>query len=156
MSSSVVIIRLRGRAGGDWRIEQTLGLLRLNRRYSAMVYPYSEEIKGMIRKVEAYITWGELDEEGIDMLLNRMKTREGKKIDDETLKINLNMNIDDFKQKIVSGELRINKYSKLFNLPISLHPPREGFYGKVSVHFKNGGEYGYRGSYIKELLRRMV
>jgi len=37
-----------------------------------------------------------------------------------------------------------------------LRPPKKGFKGKVKRSFAAGGEAGYRGEEINELLKRMV
>jgi large subunit ribosomal protein L30 len=37
-----------------------------------------------------------------------------------------------------------------------LHPPRKGFKGKTKKSFAAGGEAGYRGEKISELLKRMT
>jgi large subunit ribosomal protein L30 len=37
-----------------------------------------------------------------------------------------------------------------------LHPPSKGFKGKIKRGYGSGGELGYRGEKINELLRRML
>jgi large subunit ribosomal protein L30 len=37
-----------------------------------------------------------------------------------------------------------------------LHPPSKGFKGKTKKGYKSGGEAGYRGEAINDLIKRMV
>ena len=37
-----------------------------------------------------------------------------------------------------------------------LHPPRGGFKGSTKKPYSDGGELGYRGPAINELIRRMI
>jgi large subunit ribosomal protein L30 len=37
-----------------------------------------------------------------------------------------------------------------------LHPPTKGFKGKIKKSYSAGGELGYRGEKINELIKRMV
>jgi len=37
-----------------------------------------------------------------------------------------------------------------------LHPPRKGFKGSIKKSYRAGGEAGYRGEAINDLIRRMV
>jgi large subunit ribosomal protein L30 len=37
-----------------------------------------------------------------------------------------------------------------------LHPPSKGFKGKTKKNFRAGGEAGYRGEAINDLVKRMV
>ncbi|ARM75944.1 50S ribosomal protein L30 [Acidianus manzaensis] len=156
MAGSLLIIRIRGYASTPWNIQETLEMLRLPKRFNAMVYPNDNNIKGMLIKVQPYITWGELNEDGAELILSRLKTLDHNGLTDEVAKKYFGMDKGELKQKIVSGELKINKYSSIFSLPIRLHAPSGGFKGKINSPYKNKGEFGYRGIEINNLLKRMV
>lgn len=66
--TTIAIVRIRGYAGAPWFINDTLEMLRLPRKFNAMVYPLTPSIEGMLRVAEPYITWGELNEEGASTL----------------------------------------------------------------------------------------
>ncbi|AWR97301.1 50S ribosomal protein L30 [Acidianus sulfidivorans JP7] len=156
MPRSLLIIRIRGYASTPWNIQQTLEMLRLPRRFNAMIYPDTKDIKGMLIKVQPYVTWGELNEEGAELILSKLKTLHHENINDEYVKKYFGITKEDLKQKIVNGEIKINKYSSVFLLPIRLHAPSGGFKGKINAPYKNKGEFGYRGIEINNLLRRMI
>lgn len=156
MSNSILVIRIRGYASTPWNIQETLEMLRLPRRFNAMVYPYTESIRGMLIKVQPYVTWGELNEEGAEILISKLRTVNHNKVDNEFIKKYFSLEKSEFVKKIAEGEIKINKYSSLLSLPIKLRPPSGGFKGKVSKPYKNKGEFGYRGIEINNLLKRMI
>ena len=152
------IIRIRGYAGTPWYIQDTLELLRLRKRFNAMIYEDTEPIKGMLRLVEPYVTWGELNDEGLRLLLSRLYVKPGNsRINNEFLKSKLKIeNFDEFVRKIYEGQLKLHKLDDYFKLPIRLHPPSGGFKGKINTPYNLKGELGYRGDKINELIKRMV
>nr|WP_252896805.1 50S ribosomal protein L30 [Metallosphaera hakonensis] len=140
--SSIVVIRLRGSASTPWEIQETLEMLRLKRNYNAMIYPKDDNIVGMVRKVQSYVTWGELNLEGIKAIISKIRTAEGP-LNEEITKKYFGMSMEDLISKIVQGQIRINQ-SPMLKLPIRLHPPRKGFKGKINSFLGAGGELGYR------------
>ncbi|BBG24382.1 50S ribosomal protein L30 [Sulfuracidifex tepidarius] len=154
MENLMLIIRLRGSAGSPWFIEEALETLRLKRVFNAMVYPDSSSLRGMLIKVQPYVTWGEVSEEGLSNLLKRLKPK-GKSME-EALKSLGASDLDSLRVSILEGKLAFHKLDEEFKLPLTLHPPRGGFKGSVKKPFKDEGEFGYRGQKINELLKRMV
>jgi large subunit ribosomal protein L30 len=63
------IVRLKGRIGVRKDINATLDTLGLKRRYNALVVESSPVILGMLKKVENFVTYGELSEENYAKLL---------------------------------------------------------------------------------------
>ena len=152
------IIRIRGYAGTPWYIQDTLEMLRLRRRFNAMIYEDTPSIRGMLKVAEPYITWGELNEEGLRLLLSRLYVKPGNaRINDEFLKSKLKIeSFEEFVKKIYEGQLKLHKLDDYFKLPIRLHPPTGGFKGKINRPYNLKGEFGYRGEKINELIKRMV
>lgn len=58
----IVVVRLRGHVGMRQEMEDTLRLLGLPSANSAVALPRTERNLGMVRKVEGFVAWGELDE----------------------------------------------------------------------------------------------
>ena len=152
------IIRIRGYAATPWFIQDTLKLLRLEKNFNAMIYEDSKTLRGMLKIIEPYVTWGELNEEGIKLLLSRLYTKPGKdRINNEFLKTKLKIEeYNEFVKRISEGQLKLHKLDYYFKLPIRLHPPSGGFKGKISRPYNLKGEFGYRGEKINELIKRMV
>ncbi|MCH1771899.1 MULTISPECIES: 50S ribosomal protein L30 [Metallosphaera] len=152
--SSILIVRIRGSASTPWDLQEVLEMLRLSKQYSAMVYPKQDDIVGMVRKVQSYVTWGELNMDGAKALMSRIETVKGA-LDQSFIEKELGLSTEDFIKKLVDGELKLNSIPSI-KLPIRLHPPRKGFKGKINSFIGSGGELGYRGEKINELVRRMV
>ncbi|MEB3851532.1 MAG: 50S ribosomal protein L30 [Desulfurococcales archaeon] len=155
------IIRIRGTVDVHPEVETTLRLLRLHRRYTASLYHSSlPGLEGMLRKVENWATWGEIDAETlVELLRIRGRLVGDKPITDLWVAENLKIlgGIPELARKLVDGELHYHELEKYGVKPFfRLHPPRGGFRGSIKRHYKAGGELGYRGPAINDLIRRML
>ncbi len=74
-SELIAIIRVRGRVGVRQDIEETLKRLKLTKPNHLVIYPKTDSILGMIKKVNSYITWGEVDKNTLE-LLDKRATKE--------------------------------------------------------------------------------
>ncbi len=74
--TTLLAIRLRGSCSVNEKIEDTMQMLGLKRRYSAIVVETNDVVNGMLRKVESFITWGEPNVETLASInkLNPKKT----------------------------------------------------------------------------------
>ncbi|MBI4021685.1 MAG: uL30 family ribosomal protein [Candidatus Aenigmarchaeota archaeon] len=57
------IVRIRATVNRNQRIEDTLRMLGLHRANRCALHPDTPTVRGMIRKVENWVTWGEVDRE---------------------------------------------------------------------------------------------
>ncbi len=156
-----VVVRIRGTADVHPDIEKTLYLLRLRRKYTASLYHSSlPGIRGMLRKVEDWATYGEIDRETLIKLLStRGRIAGDKPLTDEWIRDNLGLygGISELADKLLEGQLYYHKLSKHGVKPFfRLHPPRGGFKRSIKKHYNAGGELGYRGSDINNLILRML
>lgn len=69
----IVAVRVKGRVGVDKPVEDTLRMLHLYRKNFCAILEDSKVTKGMLAKVENYITWGVAEEETIKMLEQKSK-----------------------------------------------------------------------------------
>jgi large subunit ribosomal protein L30 len=153
------IIRLRGIVGTPQDVEYTLRLLRLARKYHCVVYPGTPAIKGMLEKVKDWVTWGEVDHETLVQLLkSRGRVRGDKPLTDEYVKKVLGLeSVEDLAKSIIEGKMLPHEMERFGIKPVfRLHPPKKGFKGSIKKHYKDGGELGYRGKEIIDLLKRMI
>ena len=159
------IIRIRGRVDVRPDVEYTLSLLRLHRKYRLVLYPSSTPgIEGMLRKVRDWVTWGEIDRETlVELLRTRGRVPGNKPLTDEYVKEKLGLSgIDELADKLLKGEIMLHKlYDRKRKIwvikPVfRMHPPRGGFKGSIKKHYGAGGELGYRGPAINELIKRML
>lgn len=156
-----VLIRIRGQADVHPDTEKTLYLLRLRRKYAAALYHSSlPGIEKMIKKAENWLTWGEIDRETlIELLSKRARLKGDRPLTGEWVAINLGLpgGIHDLADKLLAGEIHYHRLEEKGVKPFfRLHPPRGGFKGSIKNHYKVGGELGYRGPDINQLVIRML
>ena len=143
ISVNLVAIRIRGLTKIKTKIEDTLQMLRLYKNNYCSVFPNNPVYEGMLKKSKDYITWGEIDEETLKLLVEKRGEEFTGKEGDTNSKIKYNY-------FFVSNK---KKYKKYFRL----NSPKKGFGRKGIKHpFANGGTLGYRGNKINDLIKRMI
>ncbi|MCE4610662.1 MAG: 50S ribosomal protein L30 [Desulfurococcales archaeon] len=154
------VIRIRGMSGVHPEVERTLYLLRLRQKYAAAIYHSSlPGIWGMLKRVENWATFGEVDKPTlVELIRVRGRLLGDKPITDEWVKSSLGLSgVEELAEKLLAGEIHYHKLKSLGVKPFfRLHPPRGGFKGSIKRPYGDGGELGYRGSAINELIRRML
>ena len=152
------VIRLRGRVNVNPDVKHTLRLLRLHRKYNLAVYPKNlPGLEGMLRTAKDWITWGEIDESTLKLLLeHRGIIIGGHKLTDKAVLEEQGLkNIDELVEKIFTGDVVLHKNNKIKPV-FRLHPPKRGFEKTIRKPYKNMGELGYRGASINALIRKMI
>ncbi|HDM36776.1 MAG TPA: 50S ribosomal protein L30 [Candidatus Syntrophoarchaeum butanivorans] len=149
------VIRLRGDVGLRPEIRDTLKMLRLHRVNHCVLLPDDPHYLGMIKKVTNHVAWGEVNLESVELLLRRRGRLEGgKRLTDEYLRENTEFDsIESLSRAIYEGKVRIKDIPKLKPV-FRLHPPRKGHRG-IKRSFKEGGELGYHGDKINDLIKKM-
>jgi len=152
----LAVIRIRGLIDVRGEIEDTLNMLRLNRNCHAVLIDDRPSYLGMLKKVENYVTWGEVSKDTIAMLLKkRGRTKGNGRLTDEYAKKVEYKSLDELAEAIWKLEV---EYKNLPDIePVfRLHPPRKGYKGGIKKSYRAGGSLGYRGEDINELLKRMM
>jgi large subunit ribosomal protein L30 len=152
----LVVVKIRGTVSAQREARETLSLLRLTHTNHAIIIDSRAAYKGMLQRVNSYVTYGEPTKETVVMMLNKRGRLAGdKKLTAEYLESAGYKTVDDLAQAIVDCKVQ---YSKLPNVEprFKLHPPSKGYKGKTKKGFQAGGEAGYRGEAINELVKRMV
>lgn len=135
------IIRISGQVGLRKIIVETLNRLRLQRKYACIVINPSKDQLGMIKKVENFVAFGEINKETFEKLIEKR----GQLIDKKK-----KINVKECAEKIEKGK----KYQELNLKPFfRLHPPRKGIDSKK--HFPKG-VLGNHKNKINELIERML
>lgn len=138
------VIRIRGLANLKKDIEDTLAMLRLNRKMHCVLLKDSDSIKGMLQKVRNWVTWGEIDDETLKKLIIKRGRKTGEK------KLTEQEAEEAFK-KLKENQKMPEEVKPVFRLT----PPSKGFKESIKQHYPKG-ELGYRGKEINELLKRMI
>ena len=63
--------------------------------------------------------------------------------------------LNDLAESIFKVDVEFNSLPEVKPV-FRLHPPKKGFKGKIKRSYASGGEAGYRGEAINDLLKRMV
>ncbi len=167
----IAVIRLKGLADTSPEVERTLDILRLRRRYACVVIDERPAYLGMLKTIKDWITWGEVDADTLTELLRKRGRLVGDKpLTDDWVKRYGWSSIDEFALAYITGEVnqlacpndkpwpKVN--NKVLCIPglkpfFRLHPPSGGFRG-IKRGYNEGGDLGYRGIAINELILRML
>lgn len=157
MQQRIAIIRLQGKIGVKKKIRDTFNLLRLYKKYSCVVVPNTKPYVGMITKLKDYITWGEIDESTLKLLLEKRGRLPGKQsLTDKYIKEKIKIDIPQFSKEIFEFKKDFKDLPGLKPF-FKLAPPRFGFENKGTKRpYSLGGSLGYRKNKINELIQRMV
>lgn len=150
------VVRLRGKHDLRDEVSDTLRMLHLTRQNHCVIVPEDPTTKGMLRVVKDHVTWGEVDAEVLaKLLLRRGRAVGDKPIDDAFVKAHSAFkSIWDLSQAVAKGEASLRDVKELRPV-LRLHPPVKGLRG-IKRGYHDGGDLGYRGSAINELLVRML
>lgn len=157
----IAVIRLKGDVDIPEKIRYSLHILGLRSRYSCIVLPDSPSLQGMLTTVKDWVTWGEVDKDTLLLLLKeRGRLKGNRPLTDDVAKRSGWNGIEDFVNALTNGtaSLRCRDGKKCINglKPFfRLHPPKGGL-NSIKKYYGYGGDLGYRGSNINDLLRRML
>ncbi|RLI12577.1 50S ribosomal protein L30 [Candidatus Bathyarchaeota archaeon] len=149
-------VRIRGTVNVRKEVEDTLRMLNLQRNCHATLIDDRPSFLGMLRKAQDIITWGEVSKETISILLKKRGRTVGDKplTDDYARKIGYS-SLDDLADAIYNLKVTLKDLPRVKPV-FRLHPPRKGFKRSIKKSYRAGGEAGYRGEDINDLIRRMV
>ena len=152
----LVVVKVRGTISAQRETRETLDFLHLLHTNHAVLIDSRPSYKGMLQRVNSYVTYGEPSKETVVMMLQKRARLAGdKKLTDEYIKKAGYNSIDNLAEAIVNCKVQFQKLPDVQPL-FKLHPPSKGYKGKTKRGFNTGGEAGYRGEKINELVKRMV
>lgn len=150
------VVRIRGTVNVNPDIKKTLQLMNLTRTNHCVLVDESKSVKGMLQIVKDYITWGEVNDETVSMLLRKRGRLIGdKQLTDDHIKTATSYKtIDELSSAIAKGNVKINEVPEMKKV-FRLHPPLHGYEG-IKRSVINKGALGYRGKQITNLLKKMI
>lgn len=152
----LAVVRVRGTISAQREARETLEMLRLTRCNHAVLIDNRPSYLGMLRQVQNYVTWGEISNETVALLLKKRGRLVGnKKLTDEYARKVGYESLVALAEAIVACRVEHQKLPDIQRV-FKLHPPCKGFKGKTKKSFSAGGEAGYRGAAINDLVKRMV
>ncbi len=153
----LAVVRIRGRVKVPENQAFALKTLNLTRTNNATLITDTVNSLGILREINNYITWGEASKDTvISLLKKRAELNGGTKLTEKNVKEKLGYDsIEKMGEAIYTAEIKLNKVQN-FKPVFRLHPPRHGLKGKRIKSFAAGGETGYRGEAINNLIMRMI
>ena len=139
----ICIIRIRGEVGLRKDVVETLNRLRLKRKYCCVVIKPDAEKLGMIKKINNFVAYGNINENVFEKLIDKRG-----QLLDKKKKIDAKKIVSGFKEGKIFEELGLKPFFRL-------HPPRGGIDSKI--HFgKKKGVLGDNKESINRLVERML
>jgi large subunit ribosomal protein L30 len=152
----MLAIRIRGTISASREARETLRMLNLTRNNHAVLIDNRPSFLGMVETVRDYITYGELSKESVASLLKEKGRLEGnKKLTDEYARKVGHKSVEELAAAVAACRVEYWKLPAIQPV-FRLHPPTKGFKGKIKRGYGAGGELGYRGESINQLLNRML
>ena len=152
----LAVVKVRGTISAQREARATLAMLHLSKTNHAVLVMNTHSILGMLKRVQSYITWGEITREMLTELLAKKGRLAGnKRLTAEYLKTIGYKTVGDLADGIASCEVEFAKLPNIQPL-FKLHPPSKGYKGTTKKNFRAGGEAGYRGESINDLVKRMM
>ncbi len=80
-SKKVAVVRICGQTRLNEKVKRTLTLLNLHRKFSCAVFDNTPSVMGMLKRIETFITYGEISDEVYKTLVEKrgQKTKDGLK-----------------------------------------------------------------------------
>ena len=151
---SWAVVRVRGSVNVNPKIKEAMKLMKLSRVNHCVIIPENETYTGMLNIIKDYVTWGEIDSETTELLLESSGKSSGNSaFSKKHLKETSFKTMKALAKGLTEGKVVMRDVPGLKPL-FRLHPPRKGYEG-IKRSFKVGGALGYRADKINILLRRM-
>ena len=144
MTNAVLVVRIKGQADCPYWATTTMNLLKLDKKYRAIILPSQDNLLGMLKKIQHYVSWVELDTELAKELIEKKARKSGyQKITAEDIKELGFASSDELATALSEGKTMLSKLKPLKPW-FALAPPRHGFkrstkklYGQKGVLGKN-------------------
>ena len=155
MTKAYLVVRIKGQADVPHWANTTLNLLKLEKKYRAVILPVKENTAGMLKKIQHYISWQEIDTKTTKELLDKKGRRTGyKKITSEDISQAGFKTIDDLAVSLSEGKISMSKIKPLKPW-FALSPPRQGFKRSTKHLYGQKGILGHNKDLLT-LIKRMM
>ena len=155
MANAYLVVRIKGQADCPYWATTTMTLLKLDKKYRATILPAKNNTLGMLRKVQHYIAWVELDASLAKELIDK-KARKGgyQKITAEDLKELGFASSEELATALSEGKATLSKLKPLKPW-FALAPPRFGFKRSTKRLYGQKGVLGSNKD-LGNLVRNMI
>ena len=155
MANAYLVVRIKGQADVPYWATHTMTLLKLDKKYRATILPAKENTLGMLRKVQHYVSWVELDTTLAKELIDKKARKSGyKKITSDDLKELGFATSDELATALSEGKATLSKLKPLKPW-FALAPPRYGFKRSTKKLYGQKGVLG-QNKELGNLVRNMI
>ncbi|NWK02670.1 50S ribosomal protein L30 [Marine Group I thaumarchaeote] len=155
MAKAYLVIRIKGQADVPYWANTTLRLLKLEKKYRAIILPVKENTDGMLKKIQQFVSWQEVDLPTTKELLDKKGRRSGyKKITPEDISKAGFKTINELAVSLSEGKISMTKIKPLKPW-FALSPPRKGFKRSTKRLYGQKGILGHNKE-LTALVKRMM
>ena len=155
MAKAYLVIRIKGQPDVPYWANTTLRLLKLEKKYRAIIVPVKENTDGMLKKIQHFVSWQEVDLPTTKELLDKKGRRSGyKKITAEDISEAGFKTISELATSLSEGKISMTKIKPLKPW-FALSPPRQGFKRSTKRLYGQKGILGYNKE-LTTLVKRMM
>ncbi len=151
----LAVIRIKGEVHSPAKVRDTMRMLGLERVNHLALVVDSPTIRGMLKKVEHLVSFGEIDLKTLSLVLEKRGRLGGnKRLNAGFLQQHKFKSFNDLAEKILENKKIIVEMG--VHPVFRLHPPRGGFERPgIKRSFSVGGVWGNRGPKINALIEKM-
>ncbi|MCA9826786.1 MAG: 50S ribosomal protein L30 [Nitrosopumilus sp.] len=155
MTNAYLVVRIKGQADCPYWATTTMTLLKLDKKYRATILPAKDNTLGMLRKVQHYVAWVELDASLAKELIDK-KARKGgyQKVTANDLKELGFASSAELATALSEGKVALSKLKPLKPW-FALSPPRFGFKRSTKLLYGQKGILGQNKD-LGNLVRNMI
>ena len=155
MAKAFLVVRISGQADVPYWAVTTMTLLKLEKKYRATIIPEKDNTLGMLRKIQHYVSWQEIDIETVKELLDKKARKSGyKKVTNEDITSIGFTSIDELATSLAEGKTSLSKLKPLKPW-FALAPPRHGFKRSTKKLYGQKGVLGYNKE-LSVIVKRMM
>ena len=155
MAQAFLVLRIKGQADVPYWATTTMKLLKLEKKYRATILPAKENTLGMLKKIQHYVSWQEIDISITKELLDKKGRKAGyKKITSEDLSDIGFKTMDELASSLTEGKSTLSKLKPLKPW-FAMAPPKHGFKRSTKKLYNQKGVLGYNKELIT-IVRRMM
>ena len=155
MAKAYLVIRIKGQADVPHWANTTLNLLKLEKKFRATILPVKENTDGMLKKVQQFVSWQEIDTPTTKELFDKKGRRSGyKKITPEDISEAGFKTINELATSLSEGKISMTKIKPLKPW-FALSPPKQGFKRSTKRLYGQKGILGHNKE-LTALVKRMM
>ncbi len=155
MAQAFLVLRIKGQADVPHWATTTMNLLNLEKKFRATILPAKENTLGMLKKIQHYVSWQEIDISITKELLDKKGRKAGyKKITSEDLSEIGFKTMDELASSLTESKSTLSKLKPLKPW-FAMAPPKHGFKRSTKKLYGQKGVLGHNKELIT-IVRRMM